>query len=87
MRAKTANRGKAPHRVAMIAYDGLSMFEFAVACEVFGPEAGEWVGVPWYELVVCSDRPTRPVRQRDEPVGGVASHRRAPGGHDHPAAV
>jgi transcriptional regulator GlxA family with amidase domain len=58
MRAKTANMGTTPRRVAVIAYDGLSMFEFAVACEVFGPSAGEWVGVPWYELVVCSDRPT-----------------------------
>ena len=58
MRAKTANVGKRPHRVAVLAYDGLSMFELAVTWEVFGPGPGEWLDIPWYELVVCSESPT-----------------------------
>jgi AraC family transcriptional activator FtrA len=34
------------------------MFEFAVACEVFGPTALDSPDMPWYELVVCGERPS-----------------------------
>jgi transcriptional regulator GlxA family with amidase domain len=44
--------------VAVLVYDGLSMFEFAVACEIFGPSPSRWLDVPWYELVVCGDSAT-----------------------------
>jgi len=34
----------------------MSMFEFSVACEVFGPIEAEYLGVEWYEFVVCGER-------------------------------
>ena len=34
--------------------DGLSPFEFAVACEVFGLDRSDDVGVPWYRFLVCA---------------------------------
>jgi transcriptional regulator GlxA family with amidase domain len=37
--------------------DGLSPFEFAVACEVFGIDRSEDAGVPWYRFVVCAATP------------------------------
>lgn len=55
MRAKAAKPRSSPGRVAVLTYDGLSMFEFSVACEVFGTTAAGSLGVPWYELVVCGD--------------------------------
>lgn len=57
MRANAANTRRHPGRLAVLAYDGLSMLEFAVACEVFGPTVGKELDVPWYELVVCAERP------------------------------
>jgi transcriptional regulator GlxA family with amidase domain len=39
---------------------GLSPFEFAVACEVFGYDRSE-MGVPWYRFSICSAR-AEPVR-------------------------
>ncbi|HLH99874.1 MAG TPA: helix-turn-helix domain-containing protein [Acidimicrobiales bacterium] len=47
--------------VAVLVYDGLSAFEFGVACDVFGPDHSTLVGVPWYELMVCAAR-AGPVR-------------------------
>jgi AraC family transcriptional activator FtrA len=38
--------------VAIAAFDGLSMFEFAMAIEVFGPQ--ECIGQHWYRTSVCS---------------------------------
>lgn len=58
MHAKAANVGRRPGRVAVLAYDGLAMFEFAVACEIFGTNFADKVARPWYELVVCGQRPT-----------------------------
>src|SRR3954471_5782788 len=55
MRAKAAKPRSSPGRVAVLTYDGLSMFEFSVACEVFGTTAAGSLAVPWYELVVCAD--------------------------------
>jgi transcriptional regulator GlxA family with amidase domain len=42
-----------PHTVAVVVTDGLSPFEFGVACEVFGYERPE-LGVPWYRYLVCA---------------------------------
>ena len=47
MRAKTAN-------VAVVAFDGLALFEFAIACEVFGEQYDVELGVPWYDLSICA---------------------------------
>jgi transcriptional regulator GlxA family with amidase domain len=58
VRAKTANPRAKPHRVAVVTFERMSMFEFAVACEVFGPTQAEDLGVPWYEFVVCGERRT-----------------------------
>jgi AraC family transcriptional activator FtrA len=43
-------------RVVLVAYDGMTVFEFGVACDVFG---GDWsrefdLAVPWYEFAVCA---------------------------------
>jgi AraC family transcriptional activator FtrA len=43
-------------RVVLVAYDGMTVFEFGVACDVFG---GDWsreldLGVPWYQFAVCA---------------------------------
>jgi AraC family transcriptional activator FtrA len=58
MRAKTANVRGRPGRVAVLVYDGLSMFEFAVACEIFGPAWAAELDVAWYDLVICADSAT-----------------------------
>ncbi len=47
--------------VAVLAYDGLSMFEFGVACNVFGRDRSKRFGVPWYRFSVCAAQ-TGPVR-------------------------
>lgn len=40
------------HTVAVVAFDGISVFEMAVACEVFGIDRSE-MGLPNYRLIVC----------------------------------
>ena len=40
------------HTVCVVAFDGISIFEMAVACEVFGVDRSE-MGLPNYRLVVC----------------------------------
>jgi AraC family transcriptional activator FtrA len=57
MRAQAA-KGRSPGRVAVLTYPGLSMFEFSVACEVFGPSEAAGLGVDWYDFVVCGESPT-----------------------------
>lgn len=52
MRAETANPDRT---VAIVAFNGLSMFEFAVAVEVFGPH--DRVAEPWYRVLVCAATP------------------------------
>lgn len=52
-RAATSS-GRIP--VAMLIADGLSPFEFAVACEVFGSDRSN-LGVPWYSLAICTVEP------------------------------
>jgi AraC family transcriptional regulator, transcriptional activator FtrA len=43
--------------VAIVVYDGVTMFELGIACEVFGPHWCEIVGVPWYRSYVCGLAP------------------------------
>ncbi|MCW2538325.1 MAG: AraC family transcriptional regulator [Frankiales bacterium] len=57
MRANTANLRARPHQVAIVVYDGVSMFEFAVACEVFGYDDPSDLGADWYQFAVCAARP------------------------------
>jgi AraC family transcriptional regulator, transcriptional activator FtrA len=56
--AKDAERARssgASQIVAIVVYDGLSLLEFAVACDVFGPQF--WAPeMPWYRLVVCASQ-------------------------------
>jgi transcriptional regulator GlxA family with amidase domain len=44
------------HKVAIVVAEGLSVFEFGVACEVFGVDRSE-LGVPWYRSFVCASAP------------------------------
>jgi transcriptional regulator GlxA family with amidase domain len=57
VRAKEAKISSAPHTLAVVVYDGLAIFELAVACEVFGAEhtAGPTSG--WYRLQICGPGP------------------------------
>jgi AraC family transcriptional regulator, transcriptional activator FtrA len=43
--------------VAVVIGHGLSPFEFAVACEVFGTDRSESLGVPWYRFLICAADP------------------------------
>jgi transcriptional regulator GlxA family with amidase domain len=42
--------------VAVVVTDGMSPFEFGVACEVFGLDRSD-LGVPWYRFLVCAPDP------------------------------
>jgi transcriptional regulator GlxA family with amidase domain len=53
-RTKQAKRGPA---VAVVIYDGITPFEFGVACDMFGPEWVDIVDVAWYRLSVCAMEP------------------------------
>src|SRR5437899_9842077 len=44
------------HRVAVLAFDGMSPFETAIVIEVFGLPRPE-LDVDWYELAVCAADP------------------------------
>jgi AraC family transcriptional regulator, transcriptional activator FtrA len=52
MRAKAAKP-----EVAVVVYDGVTLFELAVACEVFGEGSGADLDVPWYRLTLCTTTP------------------------------
>jgi AraC family transcriptional regulator, transcriptional activator FtrA len=54
--------------VAVLAYDGMSVFETGIVTEVFGLPRPEFE-VPWYELTICAERPG-PVRV----LGGATLH-------------
>jgi AraC family transcriptional activator FtrA len=56
MHDKEANVA-AEHTVAVLAYDGLAMFEFAIACEIFGAGGSVVPDQPWYRLLVCGAGP------------------------------
>jgi len=51
---KLADTPRGGRRVALVVYDGLAMFEFGVACDVFGTDWSSDVGVPWYQFAVCA---------------------------------
>jgi AraC family transcriptional activator FtrA len=57
--AKEANLGPAPHTVAIVAYDGLDQFGFALAWEVFGIDYPADAAEPWYRLLICGSDPVR----------------------------
>jgi AraC family transcriptional activator FtrA len=53
------SRGQVAQRVvAVVAYDGVSAFELGLTLEVFGLSK---MGPDWYRVVVCSERPGRPL--------------------------
>ncbi len=54
MHADTAK----PHTVAVLAYDGVSLFEFSIACEVFGAQDDNEIDVQWYDLRICGPQPS-----------------------------
>jgi transcriptional regulator GlxA family with amidase domain len=57
MRKNPASTAGRRRTVATVVSNGLSPFEFAVACEVFGIDRSD-LGVPWYRFVVCAvERP------------------------------
>jgi AraC family transcriptional activator FtrA len=43
--------------VAVVVGDGVSLFEFSVAYDVFGTDWSDHLGVPWYRLFVCGVTP------------------------------
>src|SRR5689334_5085142 len=45
--------------VAIVVYEGVAMFEYAVAYEVFGDDHSLGPDVPWYRLLVCGPGPVR----------------------------
>ncbi|MFC4021438.1 transcriptional regulator FtrA [Micromonospora sp. GCM10011542] len=63
-----ARRPADGHRVAVLAYPGMSVFETGIVTEVFGLPRPEF-DVDWYDLVVCAERPG-PVPV----VGGASLH-------------
>ena len=62
MIALEVSRGKWHHchvrnkaaNVVLVAGEGVALFEFGVASEVFGLDRTADYGVPWYQLTVCS---------------------------------
>ena len=75
----TGNFPPKPGIVAAVAYDGLCLFEFGIAAELFGLPRPE-LGVPWYEFVVVSadGRPSRSLGGvRLHPGRGLSALRRA----------
>jgi AraC family transcriptional activator FtrA len=57
-----------PHRVAVLAYEGMAPFEFGVVVEVFGLPRPELEVESWYTLSVCSETPGQPMHA----VGGFS---------------
>jgi AraC family transcriptional regulator, transcriptional activator FtrA len=57
MSAITAKIAPRSHTVAIVVYDGVAMFEFAVAFEVFGGNYALGADLPWYRLFICGPGP------------------------------
>jgi transcriptional regulator GlxA family with amidase domain len=59
MREKTANvrRRRRTHSVAVVVYDGVTPFEFGVACTIFGDDRWLTAATPWYRMSVCAAEP------------------------------
>ena len=51
-----------PHRVAVLAYEGMAPFEFGVVVEVFGLARPELDIPGWYTVDVCAETPGVPMR-------------------------
>jgi AraC family transcriptional regulator, transcriptional activator FtrA len=51
------SRVPAPRSVAIVVYDGVTLFELGVACDVFGTNDLTDQGVPWYTLSICGVGP------------------------------
>jgi AraC family transcriptional regulator, transcriptional activator FtrA len=49
--------GHRDHAVAIVVYDGATLFELGMACEVFGDAWSAMLGVPWYRSFVCALTP------------------------------
>jgi AraC family transcriptional activator FtrA len=60
VKAATGHTFAAGPAVAIVVYDGVTPFEFAVACDVFGRSRPE-LGVDWYRFSICAATPG-PVR-------------------------
>ncbi|MET8082992.1 transcriptional regulator FtrA [Micromonospora sp. NPDC005237] len=67
-RLPTPRQPAVGHRVAVLAYPGMSVFETGIVTEVFGLPRPEF-DVDWYDLVICAEKPG-PVPV----VGGVSLH-------------
>jgi AraC family transcriptional regulator, transcriptional activator FtrA len=65
MDAKAANLALPRHRVGVVVFDGVAMFELAVACEVFRGARSLEADAPIYDVDVCGQRRTT------ELVGGL----------------
>lgn len=65
MRSDPAKRGgrrgsrSGPPRVAILAFPGLSLFEFSVAREVFATDYSAEAGGRWYRTAICAAEPGR----------------------------
>jgi transcriptional regulator GlxA family with amidase domain len=66
MRGNAAKR----HTVAVVVANGLSPFEFAVACEVFGFDRSE-LASPWYRFIVCSPAESKVTTETGFSIGGL----------------
>jgi AraC family transcriptional regulator, transcriptional activator FtrA len=55
---RPAVRRPAPHDVALLVYDGVSLFELGVACDIFGHDYSADLGIPWYRLSICGPTPS-----------------------------
>ena len=51
---RTGSSADRRRKVAVVAYDGMTMFEFGAAYEVFGYDRSDMFGVPWYRFFVCA---------------------------------
>jgi AraC family transcriptional regulator, transcriptional activator FtrA len=43
--------------VAIVVYDGVTVFELGIACDVFGDSWSSILGVPWYRSFLCAPTP------------------------------
>jgi AraC family transcriptional regulator, transcriptional activator FtrA len=59
MTADSRSRHPSPHRVAVLTYPGVALFELSVVIEVFGLARPELAVPWWYELDVCAIEPGR----------------------------
>jgi transcriptional regulator GlxA family with amidase domain len=66
MRGKAAKR----HTVAVVVANGLSPFEFGVACEVFGFDRSE-IASPWYRFIICSPAASTIATETGFSLGGL----------------